>query len=110
MTDKLTLADVDGTVMGRAALVIINLDDPWGEKPHSMMRQDLDEEGFSNPRRSCWNVWETTKADWPSHTVTVVANPRADYLDWVVKMEHLGIEDNTPERYLECLDSPWSRS
>lgn len=102
----LTLADVDGTIPGKAALVIINLDDPWGEETGSLMRDDSDEERSPDPVISCWNMWRATKSDWPKHTATVVANPRASYLRWKIGMqEDLGITNSTtPQDYIDIMN------
>jgi len=101
----LTLKDVDGTIPGKAALVIIDLNDPWGDKPGSLMRNDVDEETQPNPVVTCWRLWEATKSDWPGHTATVVANPRAEYLRWKNGMrEELGITENTdPQDYIDIM-------
>lgn len=103
------LEDVDGTVKGRAALVMIDLEDPWGAKAApSLMRSDFEEgeDGGYGPVAACWALWEGTKADWPHHTAAVVANERAQYLDWVSKMEEIGITGNTPEQYVQCATEP----
>lgn len=103
-----TLEDIDGSQgPGRAALVMIDLDDPYGEHGHrSLMRADVEEEpGRDNPIRHCWALWEGTKADWPGHSAVVVGNPRAEYLDWKHKMDAMGLE-STPAFYLECASNP----
>lgn len=103
---KIKLEDVDGTVPARAALVMVNLEDPWGQRDlPNLMRSDFTEaapDNTANPIRACWGLWEGTKADWPGYTATVVSNERAKYLDWVPKMEALGITGNTPEQYIEA--------
>jgi hypothetical protein len=87
----LTLADVDGTIPGKAG---------------SLMRNDSDEELHPDPITSCWNMWRATKSDWPKHTATVVANPRASYLRWKIGMqEDLGITNSTtPQDYIDIMN------
>lgn len=103
---KIDVKDVDGTVPGKAALVMINLDDPWNEKADpSLVRSDFDEEYAPDPIRACWELWASIKGDWPGHTAAVIANDRAKYLDWDRKMRAIGFTDNDPAKYVETMSS-----
>lgn len=108
--NKPTLADVDGTTTGKAALVMINLDDEYGETGHqSLMRADFDDlflDGKPGPIKQCWALWEATKEDWPHHHATVVANHRAEYLEWIDRQRALLGEDTdvSPEFYVSLFE------
>lgn len=100
---ELTLADVDGTIPGRAVLIIVDLDDPYAT--NSLMREDFVEGkyGCTDPVDSCHRLWNGTKMDWPGYSHTVIATPRASYLNWQWLMrENLGITEHiSPEDYLK---------
>lgn len=102
-----TLDQVDGTVPGRAALIIINLNDTWGNEPYSLMRHDFQEDAAtSDPVDACHRLWSGIRTDWPKHQATIACNPRASYLDWKTKMEALRLGSHvTPEDYLEVLST-----
>lgn len=103
---EIKLEDIDGTVLGRAALVTINLNDPWSDgKLPSLTRTDFSEldGGVHGPMQACRTFWESVKTDWPDHQMAVVGNDRAKYLDWVDLMTALdnSPEGLTPEAYLQ---------
>lgn len=98
---KLRLCDVDGTVPGRAALIIVNLDDI---DSRTGMMQNLFVEGEYNctdPHLSCQALWESTKDDWPNHQMTIVQNPRAHYLMAARNMRGMGFGKYRPQDFLE---------
>jgi hypothetical protein len=73
------LRDVDGTVKGAAMLVTTDLSAGWDAQPmHTTFVEG--EHGCVDPRRSCIDLWESIKNDWPGHSYGVVMNERARYL------------------------------
>lgn len=75
------LASAKGT--GRAVLLGVDLDDEDG----GVMHEGFSERGScSDPIASCHALRESIEDDFPTHTFTVVANERARYLTWRVRM------------------------
>lgn len=104
MSQDWKLADIDGTTPGRAALVSIDLNNPGGDMGGPMYA-DFEEgnDGVTDPIQRCWNFWEATKDDFPTHTAAVISNPRAKYLAYEREMNRLGIGVVSPQEYLENL-------
>jgi hypothetical protein len=77
---KIKKSDVDGTVPGRAVLLIVNVDDPDG--PQGVMHALFVEGEYNctDPQLSAQGLWESTKGDWPNHTHSIALNERARYL------------------------------
>lgn len=99
---KTKLSDVDGTTPGRAALVLINLEDPGA--PAGFMHSVYVEGEYNctNPWRDCEGLLASTGGDWPNHHTTIIGNARAMYLKWVRDMvELLGSGDYSPAEYLD---------
>lgn len=96
---KPKLKDVDGTIPGRAALILIDLENPDTRRG---FMQSLFVEGEGNctdPVLSCNALWESTKGDWPRHRMAIVADERAKYIEWNRLMGY----DYGPRKYLEIL-------
>lgn len=99
------LKDVDGTTMGRASLIAINLEDAYNDSGNALMRNDFDEGDDADPMQACERLRESIEGDWPEHIFTIVGNERANYLRWARLMKECGIESEelTPQEYLELL-------
>lgn len=100
---KITLADVDGTIPGRAALVSINLDRMDDEGP--MYAQFVEGEyDCTSPWHSAEGIWQSVKDDFPGHTKAIIVNERANYLRSARQLKEMFGFEETPEEYLGHLD------
>lgn len=92
------LADIDGTIPGRAVILIIRLDDPEKEP----QRLDFIEGGGGtvNPLQYARDMQRRINAEIPEATVLLAANPRARYLEWRETAEGWGHNLLTPTHYL----------
>lgn len=101
MTRKIGRDEIDGTVKGRAVLLIVNIDDPNGRQGvmHDFLVEG--EHGCTDPHLSADRLWEATKDDWPNHTHTILLNERARYLMAARRMKRLIDVDCTVDQYLE---------
>jgi hypothetical protein len=101
---KVVRRDVDGTVPGRAVLLIVNIDDPSSKTGviHQVFVEG--EHNCTDPNLSAQGLWESISADWPDHIHTIVQNERARYLMTARRMkeifgadypvdDHLGIKE-----------------
>ncbi len=68
-------------MIGRAAMVIIDLESP---DKHGAMWAVFEEAPGDEPREhpiaKARALWESTKYDWPTHTLAIAANSRAENL------------------------------
>lgn len=98
--DKPTLADVDGTVPGKAMLMSVRLDE---DNPGQMCT--IFEEGPDDPVDP-WTraegLMRGIEADWPEHEWAIVGNWRAKYLRWAHTMPAFLPGPHTPQEYLEA--------
>lgn len=99
---KITLADVDGTIPGRAALVSLKLDQ---DDTNSFFDVHIEgQDGCTDPFASCDQVRRAIGDDFPEHVHTTVGNDRAHYLVWQRRMDdHIG-GDNSPAKYVDVMD------
>lgn len=101
MKKKISLSDVDGTVPGRAALIMINLENP-DEHSGFMYQLFVESRGMNvDPHVAAQALWESIKVDGPNHSHTIVLNERARYLMAARRMRELTGGDFSPEDYLE---------
>lgn len=96
---KLTLADVDGTRPGVAALLTIDLSQGWDAKAMHQVVAESPE--TPNPHRTAERLWESIKDDWPGWTHTVVVDERARFLMMDGRMQAMGFEPSDPQEYVD---------
>ena len=94
----ITLADVDGTIPGRAALVSLRLDIKDSKTMTDVVIEG--EYGCTDPFESCDRLRLAIGDDFPDHVHTTVGNERARYLAWKRRMDELLGGDNSPAAYL----------
>lgn len=101
---KITLKDIDGTILGRAVVVGIDMAGPSGDiEP---MFTDFVVEGAGgchDPIQKCQAFQIALEGDWPTHHFAIIANPRAQYLTYARRMREMGMTPNSPREYLEEL-------
>jgi hypothetical protein len=101
---KPTLADVDGTTLGKVQLVSLKLVEGFGESPELMHTYFEEGAGRVDPWLQAEGLKRGIEDDWPEHYWAIVGNWRAMYLAWVRRMRGLGFlseEDWSPSAYLE---------
>jgi hypothetical protein len=69
-----------GAAPGRAALVLIDLQNPDARSGVMNTIFVEGEHACVNPIASCWALWESTKNHWPNHRAAVIADERAKHL------------------------------
>ncbi len=94
----LTLADVDGTIPGRAVLVVLDLTDPASQTVQTDFTEGRDGE---DPTAAARSLQKAVRAQMPDCAVAILCNPRAKYIEWKLGMRSWGRNDFEPERYLE---------
>lgn len=105
--DKPTLADVDGTVPGRAVLMSIKVVDTLDEDPEQMHTDLVETEGQPDPWTWALGLMRSMEDDWPVHEWAIVGNWRARYLRWKVMMPIPG--EHSPEEYVALWEKERSR-
>lgn len=90
------LSDIDGSIPGRAVLVVLLLEDP--DKPPQ--RIDFIEVENVSPLNLARNMQKRITAELIGTTVLITANPRARYLEWKMAAEGWGHNLLTPTHYL----------
>lgn len=99
------LADIDGTVPGKAMLMSIKLVDSLdGEDPEQMHTFFEEKEGDPDPWTFALGLKAGIEDDWPDHEWAIVANWRARYLRWAYTMPAFLPGPHTPEEYLATFD------
>jgi hypothetical protein len=102
MTKKeVALHEVDGTIPGRAALVVVNLDDIESRNGLMQTLYVEGEGGCDDPQLWAEGLRESTKDDWPEHTFTIVLNERARYLMAARRTRDMGFGEYTPKDHVE---------
>jgi hypothetical protein len=88
-------------------MVIVNIaridDDPGALMHHSLTEGPK----CLDPVQAAHALWSATMRDWPDHTMTVIADHRAAYIDWRNKMADLlggSPDDYPPADYLETFN------
>lgn len=103
--DKPTLADVDGSVKGRAVLMSIKVGDTLDEDPEQMHTDLVEDEKHDDPWGWALILMRSMEDDWPDHEWAIVGNWRARYLRWVQQMlTVIPGGGHTPEQYLESFE------
>ena len=93
---------------GRAVLVTIDIDNPaaagamW-EGPFEERDTDAHHE---HPIARAYALWESIKDDWPTHSATVISNPRAGRLQAAYRMEQLGFDYDEALAKYEADEAP----
>jgi hypothetical protein len=104
---KPTLVDVDGRRLGKAVMVIVDIA-RIDDDPRALLHQSITEGPKSpSPIRAAQALWAATMNDWPNHTMTVVADHRATYINWRNNMADLlggSPDDYPPADYLETFN------
>ena len=91
--------EVDGTIPGVAMLVMADLSQGADATP--MHESIVESASVTNPHQSAVRLWESTKDDFPGHTMTVLLNERARYLMTKGRMESMLRRKFTVDQYLK---------
>lgn len=97
--DKPTLADVDGTVPGRAMLLCIRLDEDRPDQMYNLFEETPD--APADPWTFAEGLMRSIEGDFPEHEWAIVGNWRAKYLRWELQMKRTIPGEFTPQEYLE---------
>lgn len=97
MAAELTLADVDGTIPGRAILVSLKLD--YDTNPYFDVNVE-GQHGCTDPFATCERTLLAIGDDFPDHVHTMVGNERAKYLAWKRRLGSMFSGDHSPAEYL----------
>lgn len=103
--DKPSLADVNGTALGKVQLLSIKLVDEIDGGPQMMHMYFEEADDRPDPWRSAEGLKRSIEGDWPDHHWAIVGNWRARYLAWMQRQKGLGFlseEDWSPQAYVEC--------
>ena len=107
---KPTLKEIDGSIKGYAALVSIDMTEPFdpADPANSLMYSDFTEgesETGYDPYTLAVGLRESLWSNWPGRDWNIFANPRAKYLRWKYDMDALGLGvEHTPKDYLASFD------
>lgn len=102
--ERPTLADIDGTVKGKAVLMSIKLVDEFDEDPEQMHTLITEGEYDEDPWTFAMGLMRGIEKDWPDHEWAIVGNWRARYLRWAHTMPSYVTGPHTPEEYLATFD------
>lgn len=100
--DKPTLADIDGTVPGRAVLMSARTDSDNSE-PMAETRDEQPGDTY-DPWTTLEGLQRSIEADFPDRGWAIVGNWRARYLRWAHTMQFIIPGDHTPQDYLETFE------
>lgn len=93
-----TLADVDGTVPGKAMLMSVKLDE---DEPGQMCTIFVEEpDAPADPWTWAEGLMRGIEDDWPDHEWAIVGNWRARYLRWAYTMQSVIPGEHTPDEYV----------
>lgn len=104
--DQALLDELNRHGSARAALLVINLDDPRKGCQWTLYSEDDD---TPSPIQACWDLKSQLEPAYGRYTFTVVGNLRARYLEWRNRCSNVvGLPEAvlTPQTFLEATIHP----